>query len=216
MANFNLYVDIAANALVTSDSDSTAAPLPPLVQGDTPTLNIYLLAKNPLAFQSGQSLYTIINNAGLTLHVVIGEKVGNNTDLYTSQYVWTPDAQNKFFSATLPLNTAAITTLIGGAAQSPAPGPTYGGPVTFEVKYLQAGVPSTVLEVPCIIAAAVDKGAGVGPVPPGQTPASVEYVNATFLTRRIQGQIILVSADGTKQAALYVDNDGTAHLDPLS
>lgn len=204
MASISLYIDIARNVLITGgpNLNPTPAVLPALVQGDVLNLQIYLVQPT-----GGIPAYSIVNNAGLSLQVAIGDKVGNNTNYYATQFVWTADPTNSFFYAAISLNTAAITALLGA-------NPTAAS--TFEVKYIAGGVPSTALEISVTINAAVIKAGGVGAPPAGLTAVSLEYCNATFLPRQVQGAIVLVSPDGTKKVALYVDNDGAVHQDPLN
>jgi hypothetical protein len=201
MAQYSLYVDVVANQLVLSDQSNQQVDMPPLVQGDTPTFNIYLLNRN--ATYPVSNPFSIQSTAGLSLQVAIGTRVGNSTLYYTQQFAWTADAQNKYFTATLPLNTVAIDGLLNSASDASA---------WFEIKYLQNLVATTVLDKQVTIKASVIK-AGALVVPPGQTPISAENANAVFLKRRIQGAIELVSPDGTRTAVLYVSNDGVCHFD---
>src|SRR5882724_8142602 len=205
MASFDLYVDVQGNQLVMGPTNPQAAPVPPLVQGDTLTLRIYLLARAN-GFPLATPAFTILNNAGLTLQLALGDKVGNATNYYATQFVWAADAANQYFTAQLALNTANITALLGASDSKGT---------TLHIEYLSAGLPSTVLEIPVTVQAAVIKAGGGAALPPGQTPLSAEYANATFLTRLVQGQIILVSPDGTKKCALYCDNDGSFHGDTV-
>jgi hypothetical protein len=205
MAQFSLFIDTASGTLVQDSSNSAAAPLPALVQGDTLNLRIYLLARTP-GFPLVNPPYTIISNAGMALQVAIGDKVGNVTNYYATQFVWNPDQANQYFSAALALNTAAITALLGSGASATT---------WLDIQYLIGGIPTTVLEIPVTIQASVIKAGGGAPLPPGQTPLSAEYANATFLTRSVVGQIILVNANTGKKIALYVDDDGKAQMDPI-
>lgn len=213
MAQIDLFIDTgasnAAAALVASMTDNTPATVPQLVQGDTPTLRIWLLVRTA-TYPSVAPLFTLVPTSGLSLEVAIGDKKGNTTKYYTQQFTWTANPSSdpalQYWTATLPLNTADITTLIGANSSAIS---------TLEVKYLASALPTTVLSAPVTIQAAVIK-AGALTVPAGQTAISAEEVNASFLKRTIQGAITLVSEDGTKSGVIYWDNDGTFHADPSS
>lgn len=205
MAQFDLYIDVSQNMLVGGTLNPQAAKAPPFVQGDSPTFRIFLLTPtgNPI------TPYNFIPTAGLSLEAALGSKIGSGSTLYTNQYVWTPstDPQNpNYWIATFPMNTAAITTLIGAAASAQA---------WFEVKYVTNGVPTTVLQLQVTVQAAVIQGAGVV-VPPGLTPVSAEYVNATFLKQTIVGPFFLVDPNTNKKFAIYVGDDGSLHADPVN
>ncbi len=206
MAQYDLLIDLQSGEPVIAVDNPAAAPLPPFVQGDTLNLRIFLL--NRTSTYPVSTPYTLLNVAGIgALQVALGDKIGNATNYYTTQFTWTADTVNNCFTAALPMNTAAITTLIGANPSAST---------WLEVKYLVAGLPTTVLEKQITIQAAVIKAGGLPPLPPGLTPLSAEYANATFLPRQVQGAITLVSPDGTKKLALYIDNDGTFHTDPIS
>jgi len=188
---------------VAGPTNPNVVTLPALVQGDTLTLNVYLLTRN--ASYPLSNPFTILNNAGLTLQMAIGDKVGNATNYYATQFIWAADAANQYFTAQLALNTAAITALLGANSSAQA---------WLHVEYLQGGLPTTVLERQVTLQAAVIKAGGNAPLPPGLTPLSAEYANATFLTRQIVGAVVWVSPAG-KKFAQYCDDDGTVHVDPV-
>jgi hypothetical protein len=208
MAQFDLYIDVDGGQLVSGLTNPQAAFLPLLVEDDVPTLRIRLLkrtASYPLV-----NPYTYMPIAGLSLEAALGDKKGNVTNYYTTQFVWAPSTDPtdpNYFSAQFPLNTAALETLIGGNASAKT---------TFEVKYLQGGIPTTVLSMDATVQAAVIKAGGVPAVPPGLTPLSAEYANATFLTRTVVGAIYLQNPNTGQKVALYLDDDGTFHADPVS
>jgi hypothetical protein len=204
MAQFDIFIDTNTQQTVRGFADSTPQPLPALVQGDTPTLRIYLLVRTA-AFQ-GPTPYAYLGTAGISLEVAIGDRIGNTTNLYTQQFTWVADALAQGFVAQLPLNTAAITTLIGANSQ---------GPAWFEVKYLSAGFPTTVLDVAVNVQAAVIK-AGALVIPPGATAMTAEEANAAFLKRAISGVVIWKNDATGKQVAQYVGDDGTMHFDPVT
>lgn len=204
MAQYDLYIDVVAGALISSLQNPQTTNPPPLVQGDNPTWRIWLC--NPTG--DPRTPYTLIPIAGLSLQVAIGDKVGNTTNYYTQQFTWAPSADPanpNYFIAQLPLNTAAITTLLGSGASANS---------TLQVVYIQGGFPTTVLEIQVTIQAAVIKNGGVI-VPPGATFLSAETAAATYLKRTIVGAIILQNPNG-KQVALFCDADGSFKADPLN
>lgn len=206
MAQFDLYIDVYAGALVKGPKNSAPGVLPPLVQGDSPTLRIFLLypTNNPV------TPYTFVgaSGTGLSLQVAIGDKIGNATNYYTQQFLWAVSADpgnTNYFIATLPMNTAAITTLLGGNASANS---------TFQVVYIQGGLQTTVLEIACTINASVIKGGGVI-VPPGVNPVTLEYVNATFMKGSVAG-FFLANNNTNKKVFVYLGDDNEVHFDPVN
>lgn len=205
MAQHILYVDTASGEFVSGPSNTAVAELPRLVQGDTANFRIYLLQRSttyPLS-----SPYTILSTAGLALKVALGPKDGTaGSTLYAQQFVWSTDAGNQYFYASLALNTAGIGTLLGSAASASA---------WLEIEMSEGGLPTTVLQKQVTVHAEVIDSAVVS-VPAGLTAMSAEEANAIFLKREVPGAITLVSPSGLKKVALYVDDDGVFHADPLN
>jgi hypothetical protein len=204
MAQFDIFIDTNSQTVVRGFTDSTTVPLPAFVQGDTPTLRIWPLVRTVNFL--GPTPYAFLGTAGLTLQVAIGDRIGNTTVYYTQQFTWVADALAQSFSAQLPLNTAAITTLLGATSQAST---------WFEVKYLSGGLPTTVLDASINVQAAVIK-VGAVTIPAGATAISAEEVNASCLKRTISGVVILKNDNTGKQVAMYLSDDGTVHFDPIS
>lgn len=204
MAQFDLYVDTYSGELVQGVANPTITQLPRLTQGDTISFRVYLLARTttyPLA-----TPYTVVNNAALTLKMGIGPKTGTaGSTLYTQQFTWAKDAQNQYFFADLPLNTAGITSLIGAAET---------GSAFFEIEYTQNGFPTTVLQKAVTLQAEVIE-TGTITTPPGQTAMTVEEANALFLKRTNSGFYLLNETTGLK-VFVYLHDDGTVHMDPVA
>lgn len=205
MALFDIFIDVDAQEVVRGFADSSVTSLPRMVQGDTPTLKLWPL-KRTVTFNGGTTPYSYMGVAGLSFEVAIGTRVGNSSTLYTQQFVWTADANNQSVSATLPLNTAGIDGIIGNNSSAPA---------WFEVKYLSAGFPTTILDKQIDLQAAVIK-AGALVVPPGATAMTAEEANAAFLKRIIHGAFILQNDNTGKQIACYLGDDGAFHADPIN
>lgn len=204
MAQLDIYIDTYNRTLVAGPTNLSAAPALSFVQGDTVSLRVYLLARTTTYPQS--TPYSIINNAALSLKVALGPKNGNSgSTLYTQQFTWSKDAQNQYFFADFPLNTAAIATLIGAAESASA---------WFEIEYTQNGFPTTVYQASVTVnAEVIETGTLVAPA--GQTTATVEYVNATFLKAENTGFVLSNPNTGAK-VQVYLADDGTVHFDPIS
>lgn len=205
MAQFDIYIDVTTNTVIggIGPGQTFSVPLPPFVEGDTPTFRIFLCIPtgNPI------SPYTLMPIGGLSLQAAIGDKIGNATNYYTNQFTWAPstDPTNpNYFIATFPMNTAAITNLIGSASQASS---------TFEVKYIQGGVPTTVLSQSITVQAAVIKNGGVV-VPPGLTPLSAEVANATFLKNPVT--VLFLQGQDNHVYSVYVDGNGSLQCSRFS
>lgn len=203
MAQFDLYVDTYSGGLVAGIDNLAVASLPRLIQGDTISLRIYLLARTT-TYPKGTP-YTVVNNAALSLKVALGPKTGTaGSTLYTSQFVWAKDANNQYFFADLPLNTAGITALIGSAESQEA---------WFEIEYTQNAFPTTVFQQKVDIQAEVIE-TGTIATPPGETALSSEVANATFLKNENNG-FILVNPNTGHKRFVYLGDDDSIKLDPI-
>lgn len=196
MAQFDIFIDTNRQKIVRGFTDTTIVPAPPFVQGDTPTFRIWPLIQTA-AFQQSTTPYAYLGTAGLSLEVALGTRVGNASTLYSQQFAWMADANAQYFSAQFPLNTAAIDALLGTNAQAQA---------WFEVKYLSAGFPTTILDESIQVQAAVIK-AGAFVAPPGATALTAEEANAAFLKRKISGAFYLEDTKNPGQyTAIFIEN----------
>lgn len=203
----DLYIDIFAQTLLAGplNAGATNPSAPLIMQSDTPTWRIFLLTPtyNPI------TPYTQVPTGGLTLEVVVAQKIGGGGTQYASQYAWTPsvDPNNpNYWSGSIAFNTAAINTLLAGLISAPA---------WLQVAFVAGGFPTTVLQMPVTINATCIPNAGVA-VQAGLTPASMEYVNATFLTRTISGVFFWVDPNTNKKFAIYVGDDNSLHADAVN
>ncbi len=194
MATHNLFIDIDRGESVLSAVDSSLAPLPAIVQGDTLAFNIYLLT----GF-SRVAAYAPVPTAGLTLEVAVGLKEGDLTLYYAQQFSWAADGEK--FTGSISLNTAAVTTLIGAKTQAQA---------FFEVKVIEAGAPATVLQKSVMMQAAVIKEGGLEE-PAVPTPLSAEVASAIYLQRVVTATEAnpIILQNGSVTLSLYVDTDGS-------
>lgn len=201
MSQFSLYVDCDRGLAVVSDADSTAAQLPPFVLDDTLSLKIILLTG-----YSRASTYTKVPVMGITIEVALGTREGVE---YATQFAWTASADlaDPYWTAVLPLNTAPLNGLLAGQPQAS---------VTLEVKRIDAGGITTVLQQDVTVKGAVIRTDSVIP-PAGQTPLSLEAANALFVPiSGFKGKIRIISPDGTQTADLYLGDDGSFHVDPVT
>lgn len=199
-----IYVDITSGEVVTSDTNSRSVPLPKIVQGDLLLLRIYLLQRS--ADYPSDTPYTVFSNAGVSLSVTLGPKTGTaGSSLYAQALAVASVSPYQFWDVDLPLNTAAIATLIGSAESKTA---------WLEFEALQGGYPWTPFQKEVTIHAEVYE-TGTLAVPAGLTAASVEYVNATFLTRENTGFILTNPNTGGK-VQCYLGDDGVVHWDPIA
>ncbi len=199
MASFDLFIDTDGQALVGGVLNSRTVSPPSLFQGDTPTFNVRLL-KRTTGFPNSTPPYTNLGTAGFTIQAAIGDKVGIGGTIYTQQFAWAAGGTltDPFFTATIPLNTAAVTTLIGAGKSADT---------WLEIQSIAAGIPTTVLEIPVTINASVIKP-GQLVVPPGQTAISAEEINANFLKRLIIGAITMQDPISGTKVVIYVDATG--------
>lgn len=204
MPNTSLIIETLNNEAIVSVTDATIAALPAFVQGDTHAFRVYLVRAS-----AGTTTLTRIPTVGLDIQMAIGRKVGNASTLYTQQFTWTAstDLADPYWSASLPMDTAAITTLLGANDHASA---------WFEVKLFEDGVPTTILSKSVQVQAAVIKtGSVTEPAVP--TPLSAEVASATFVSKSgIVGGLNITSPDGTVTALIWLGNDGVLHCDPLS
>jgi len=205
MATIDFKVDILAKKLVTSLLDDSRRELPRFTQGDSPTLRIWFLQPTG----TFNNPYTYIATTGITAEVAIGTRFGDTTLYYTQQFTWSPsgDLANPCHEAVLPMNTAAITSLLGSGGSNNS--------AFFEIKMISGGVPTTVYSESCTIIAAVIKEGGIT-VPASPTPLSVEVGNVTYVRVEHVGSFVLVSEDDpTQKGLIYWGADGTLHADPI-
>lgn len=206
MARLDLYVDTFASkrqSLVTGAANPAVYTVPELVQGDTISIRVYLLERNPTYPISNP--FNIILNGDLSLKLAITAPAGGSSTVYTNQYTWAKDANNQYFYADLPLNTAAIGTLLGSGSTASA---------WLEIEYTQNAYPTTVALIPITILADGIKAGGTV-VPAGETALTVEVAQNTFLKQTNTGFVLKNPNTGLK-AFVYLADDGTLKCDPIT
>lgn len=206
MAQRDLYVDTDANQLVTSEANSSPAPFPPLIQGDTISLRIFLLARTK-GFDFTPPIYTILDISNMSCRVGLGPKDGlAGSVLYTQQFTWLKDSVNQCFYGDLPLNTTGIAQRIGSSENSD---------VWFEIEITQNGFPWTVLQRKIPVQAEVIESNAIT-TPPGLTALSAEEANAIFLKRRVSGVIYLEDINNPGQFIALYNENGSFQASPVS
>lgn len=200
-AKIELYIDTYSGELVSGTDNRRAATLPKFVYGDDLTFWIYQLERTTTYPDAGG--YAVVNNAAHTLKMALGSKATGA--LVTQQYTWTPDAQNQYFYATLPMDTAAILALLNSTAQVQS---------WFEIKRIQGGRPTTILQKEVILNASVILPSSVT-VPANERPLSLEYGEAAYLKAENTGCVIVNPNTGAK-VQMYLGDDGVVHFDPIA
>jgi len=207
MQQLVLYIDTTSNRLVAGLTNTVVVQPTSLAfyYGDTLSIQVFLLKPSGVVNNLNVPPWTSIPNAGLTLEMFLDDgKIGGT--IYTSQIVWTLNADGISFSATLPMLTAALATLIGTATNAAA---------YLKIGYLSGGLPTTVFSQQINVNVGLPTNAV--PVPaPGQTALSVEVAKTLFLQIAMPaGQgILLTSAAGKKFLLFAQDNavDGSASV----
>jgi len=207
MAQRDIYIDTDANEVVTSDFDSTPKSLPPMIQGDTLSLRIFLLARTT-TFTLGAQPYSILNNAALTLRMGIGPKDGNEGSvLFTSQFTWSKSADNTYFYGDFPLNTEGIGDEIGDSESAK---------LWFEIEVTNDnGFPWTVLQKNIPVQAEVIESASVE-VEAGQTALTVQDADSRYLKRSGLKAIYLEDINNPGQYIVLYNENGTFKADPVT
>ena len=199
MPKLNLYIDVENNQLLSSidQPNIVNSQTLPLFYGDTVQLNVWLLQSTSTG-QIGSATYSIIPTTGLALLLYINDGILSGGTNYTQQLAWNTDANNQYFYANLPLNTAALETLLTGGSNL----------ANLVIGYTQNGYPTTVFAGKVTINIGLPIGALV--VPPGLTPLSAEVAAQTYMPLiPVAGQALaLAAADGTVGYIRLVKTDG--------
>lgn len=208
MTRLQLFIDTTSNSLIAglNSLQSVNPSSLPLFYGDTIQLQVTLLNTTGTTLQSINP-YVVIPTAGIQLFLYLDDGVVGGT-IYTQQITWSTDPTNTYFYATLSLNTAALTTLLGSSTSANA---------WLKIGFVQAGYITTVLSSLVKIQVGLPNVALA--VPANLTPLSLEVANALFIhadgNQANPGQpVLLVSPNGKIIALTAKDNpDGTAEFD---
>jgi hypothetical protein len=198
VAEADIYIDCDRAQVVFSSTDRTPKALPRFVQGDTINLRIHLTKNYNLASECEE-----IPTDGLTIQVALIEGVLTSLtaigDIVAAQYTFTPN-EDLYFEGELALNTAEIDTEMGSANSFQA---------TLEIKYVQGGVPTTVLQQTVTIwRSGIDLDSVMPIAEP--TPLSAEAAQETFVRLTETKPIYLEGANGTLIKLWNDDSSGSA------
>jgi hypothetical protein len=193
MSTADLYIDVVRGEFVANRTNSSIASLPPLVRGTTQNFRVML--------------YTPLAVAGQTIQMAIG--IFGGASYLTSQFSWTggTDLANPFFSASLSLNTANITSAIGSSKTLAC---------SIQIDRVESGIPTNVILKDVIIKNAIIVP-GTEISAPGRTLLYAETAATLFLTRTITGRVRFINdTDATKMNELFTDTDGSFQEQPVS
>lgn len=209
-----LYIDTTSNRLLTNlNLNAQLQPQSlPFFYGDTLPVRVYLLQRLTNAVVGPtNSQFSIIPTTGLALSFYLTNGIAGGT-IYTNQVMWAMDANQQYFYADVPMNTAGLLALVAAAGVNAAS-------AYLQIGYTDGAEPVSVLNQ------VVRVGVGVPPaaivIPPGFDALSVQVANATYVPiAGIAGMpIYLISPSGKKIALMAVDDgDGgvSFQANPLS
>jgi hypothetical protein len=195
----NLVIDRQNRKLV--QYNGSIVSIPPIFQGNV--VDVKVTVVDPTGALGGGAAYTKVNLGSYGLRVSIGATPtgtsGGPTPL-ALQNVFTWDSVDSSFSGSLEVNTAAVNSHIGTAAQATA---------YFEVNLTLNGERITVLQEQFTLKAVVDEATTTAPTPTDSYMTTAESV-ATFakFVNTPGAVIVLVSPDGTKGVELGCGDDG--------
>ena len=205
MIPFDLRVDLATGEPVISVDDLSIAGVPHFVEGLSLDLRIWGIKKS-----AGVASYIPVSD--FTVFVAVGNLLTDTPTYFTQQATWTasPDSNNPYYEAVLPMNTSGISTLVrpGGTGVRSAK-------ADFGVFFFVSGAPAGALIKSVKVYKTLYSTASLI-VPAGQTPLSAEAADVAFLKRTIIGPVIFVNeTDPTKRNLVYTDTDGSFKADPV-
>jgi hypothetical protein len=207
MPRVDLFIEINSRKAMAGLTleDQYEAPLPTFIQEDTISFRVYLIQSN-----GPEAEPTRITTTGRDIQMAIGRKIANTSTLYTQQFTWTPnsaDLSDPYWEADLPMDTAAIRTLIGSASS---------GSAWFSVKMFDAGEPLTVLMEPVSIDANVIKDDAVT-VPTGLTALTTTVAANTYQPLdELKLPTYAYDAETGMRVRLYIDSSNVFHADPVT
>jgi hypothetical protein len=129
VAEYDLYIDIDRQKVVISQTNADDKELPKFALGDTFGLRIHLVKNYTRA-----SNYEVIPTTGITIQAALGNL--STGTIYCSQYSWAEEDGTSWY-ATFPMNTEELTTALTSQTSISA---------TFEIKYVESGLPTTVFQ----------------------------------------------------------------------
>lgn len=203
-----LFVDTARKTLVESNINKAVVRPPAFVQGDTVALVVQLLLPNPTGGTSAP--YSVIPVSGLTLRVGIGTPTAATGSGAPGifQNAFTLDSTLNTFNGTLVITPATVATELGAATEANR---------TFEIEVAEGGNYTTVYQEPVTLKAELIEGAATPP-PPADAYMTQNETLATFVKRDggAGEGFYLTSANGLHRAFVYLADDGTFQVAPVT
>lgn len=193
---FRLFLDLTNNQLVVSDTNGAGFVLPPFYQGDVVPLELVLLEANP---QGGvRKPYLVVNDASLTPRMALVTPHPTAPTVHTFvDLAWNGVDR---WQGLLPLNTAGITTLLGGNTSAQC---------HLEIELTTASG-STSTELQDVVAVKADGIKGGEPtILPGESyVTAAQFRNEAAKQRGLPGEsITLTSLDGLASVTLALIKD---------
>jgi len=201
MASLNLFLETITKSLAGGLNMPLGLQLPALRQEESLSLAISVITQ---ISQFTAPLYELKTLTGCSCRVNIGTAGASIAEANPAAF--SIDVTGTKFIGTLALNTAGITALTDRQSG-----------VYFEILVTEASGATYGRRFPVFIEKAIYL-AGSLSTPAGDTALGKLEAARTFV--KYEGdagaQIILKSADGTKRAVLYVDDDGSVRFEPIS
>lgn len=208
MGLLKILVNRSTGQLVKSVARPEQYVLPPLVQGDTLSIEFSLVEDNPAL---GLGVVSLVNLASYSLKIGLGpQPTGDETKTPIAlQNTWTLDSNQTTYIGDLSLATAEVKAFLGTETAKQAW-------FEIEVRNSSTGFYETVYGTQITLRAHLIIGTSVVPIPGDTALGSVEAA-ATYVPRygTVGGSILLISEDGLTKILLYAGNDGTFHADPV-
>jgi len=200
MAGSTLKLIVDRQGRKLTSINGSVATMPDCFQSNT--LSLIIQVVDPTG--NFTTPYSTVDLAGFGLRASVGATptgtAGGPAPLALQDtFVW--DAVNKWFTADLALNVAAIDTFIGALASIIA---------YFELNLTSAGNRITILQTTFTLRAVVDELTSNVPAPGNVYLTQAEQIAYFFPIVGKPGMTLtFVSADGTKKREIGVNNDGS-------
>jgi hypothetical protein len=207
MGLLQLYVNIAEKTLVEGIASRTRVSLPPFFQGDTVSLEIAVLKRNPGGGYAAP--FSKLTLSGYSCRVGLGLAPVGNTAVTPAalQTTFTISADN-LFTGDLALNTAGINTMLGSSAQVSG---------VFEIELGIGGTYETIFQTTVTLKAELIESAATVPTPT-ETYLTASETEAQFVAKVMgNGEAIYIPNEaGDFATKLWTDSDGTFRADRLA
>lgn len=199
MALLDLYFDVTSKQLAEGLNGPVGVSLPTLRQEEGVSIALNVIKRLPTKIPP---LFQRVNLAGYSLEISVAETPGT---VLASQSSWdVSDAANGVLSGTLPLNTTGINNLSDNTQ------------IYFEIR-LYDGAYYYGKRFQTRVEKAVSTAGSPQPIAGDTALGSLEASRVYMRKEGRAGEgFILKSADGSKTAICYLDNDGSFRCEPVS